>query len=394
MIDRRSFRIITATAMATALLACAKKAPPPAAAVPVTVAKAEQRTVPYTLQANGTVEPMQTVAIEPQVSGIITKIFFKEGDDVKEGQPLFEIDPRAYQAAYNQAQAVVARDSAQLASATSDVARYSALVSKNYVTSQQMEQVKTTAAALQATLAADEALAQQAKLNLQYATIRAPISGIVGAALASEGTLVVQNDTASLATIQQLDPIYADFTQSVSEMSKLRRAFESGDLDRISPDSAKVRLLLDDGSVYPLPGRLLFSESKVDAYTGQVTLRGQFPNPKRELLPGMYVRVLIEQGIDTDAMAVPQQAIQRDAGGGSQVFVVKNDGRVATQTVRTGAVQDGLWLVSDGLKDGDRVVVDGFQKFVAGDKVKPKAWVDADASTGAIAAAQPLQVAR
>jgi membrane fusion protein, multidrug efflux system len=234
----------------------------------------------------------------------------------------------------------------------------------------------------------------RAKLNLDYATIRAPISGIVGAALASEGALVVQNDTASLATIQQLDPIYADFTQSVSEMSKLRRAFESGDLDRISPDAAKVRLLLDDGSLYPLPGKLLFSESKVDAYTGQVTLRGQFPNPKRELLPGMYVRVLIEQGIDTDAMAVPQQAIQRDAGGESQVFVVKNDGRIATQTVRTGAVQDGLWLVSDGLKDGDRVVVDGFQKFVPGDKVKPKAWIDADAATGTTAAAQPLQASR
>jgi membrane fusion protein, multidrug efflux system len=234
----------------------------------------------------------------------------------------------------------------------------------------------------------------RAKLNLDYATIRAPISGIVGAALASEGALVVQNDTASLATIQQLDPIYADFTQSVSEMSKLRRAFESGDLDRISPDAAKVRLLLDDGSLYPLPGKLLFSESKVDAYTGQVTLRGQFPNPKRELLPGMYVRVLIEQGIDTDAMAVPQQAIQRDAGGESQVFVVKNDGRIATQTVRTGAVQDGLWLVSDGLRDGDRVVVDGFQKFVPGDKVKPKAWIDADVATGTTAAAQPLQASR
>ena len=134
-------------------------------------------------------------------------------------------------------------------------------------------------------------------------------------------------------------------------MNKLRRAFDSGDLDRISPDAAKVRLVLDDGTVYPVAGKLLFSEAKVDAYTGQVTLRGQFPNPKRELLPGMYVRVLIEQGIDSDAIAVPQQAIQRDAGGGSEVFVVKDDGRVATQPVRTGAVQDGVWLVSDGLKD-------------------------------------------
>ena len=158
-----------------------------------------------------------------------------------------------------------------------------------------------------------------------------------------------------------------------------------------APDAAKVRLVLDDGTVYPIAGKLLFSEAKVDAYTGQVTLRGQFANPKRELLPGMYVRVLIEQGIDSDAIAVPQQAIQRDAGGGSEVFVVKDDGRVATQPVRTGAVQDGLWLVSEGLKDGDRVIVDGFQKFVPGDKVKPKAWIDADASVGTIPGAPATQ---
>jgi membrane fusion protein (multidrug efflux system) len=152
--------------------------------------------------------------------------------------------------------------------------------------------------------------------------------------------------------------------------------------------------VLDDGTIYPIPGKLLFSEAKVDAFTGQVTLRGQFPNPKRELLPGMYVRVLIEQGVDTDAIAVPQQAIQRDAGGGSEVFVVKDDGRVATQPVRTGAVQDGLWLVSEGLKDGDRVIVDGFQKFVPGDKVKPKSWIDADASVGSIPNAPATQAAR
>jgi membrane fusion protein (multidrug efflux system) len=204
---------------------------------------------------------------------------------------------------------------------------------------------------------------------------------------------VIQNESTSLATIQQLDPIYADFTQSVSEMNKLRRAFDSGDLDRISPDAAKVRLVLDDGTVYPVSGKLLFSEAKVDAHTGQVTLRGQFANPNRELLPGMYVRVLIEQGVDTDAIAVPQQAIQRDAGGGSEVFVVKEDGRIATQPVRTGAVQDGLWLVSEGLKDGDRVVVDGFQKFVPGDKVKPKSWIDA-ASVGSISGSPATQASR
>jgi membrane fusion protein (multidrug efflux system) len=223
----------------------------------------------------------------------------------------------------------------------------------------------------------------RAKLNLDYATIRAPIDGVVGAALVSEGALVVQNEAASLATIQQLDPIYADFTQSVNELNQLRRAFESGDLDRIAPDAMKVRLVLDKGALYPLPGKLLFSDAKVDAHTGQVTLRGEFPNPKRELLPGMYVRVQIEQGIDTDAIAVPQQAIQRNVGGGSEVFVVRDDNHVAVQSVRTGSLQGGQWFVSEGLKAGDKVVVEGFQKFAAGDKVRPQAWAEADASAGA-----------
>jgi membrane fusion protein (multidrug efflux system) len=143
----------------------------------------------------------------------------------------------------------------------------------------------------------------------------------------------------------------------------------------------KVRLVLDDGDLYPLPGKLLFSDARVDAHTGQVTLRGEFPNPKRELLPGMYVRVQIEQGIDSDAIAVPQQAIQRNGGGGSEVFVVKDDNRVALQPVRIGSQQDGQWFVTEGLKSGDKVVVEGFQKFAAGDKVRPQSWAEADAST-------------
>jgi membrane fusion protein, multidrug efflux system len=233
----------------------------------------------------------------------------------------------------------------------------------------------------------------RAKLNLSYATIRAPIDGVVGAALVSEGALVVQNET-NLATIQQLDPIYADFTQSVTELNQLRRALESGELDRIAPDAARVRLVLDDGEVYRASGKLLFSDARVDAHTGQVTLRGEFPNPKRELLPGMYVRVLIEQGIDTDAIAVPQQAIQRNGGGGSEVFLVKDDNRVAIQPVRTGSVQDGQWFVTEGLKAGDRVVVEGFQKFAAGDKVRPLLFTEADAAADTGAARPSKQAHR
>jgi membrane fusion protein (multidrug efflux system) len=263
-------------------------------------------------------------------------------------------------------------------------------------TAPEVENEKAVAAERQA--AADvegrKADLARANLNLDYATIRAPIDGIVGAAQISEGALVVQHDTMALATIQQLDPIYADFTQSIGEMMHLRRAFESGDLERIAPDAIKVRLVLDDGSLYPIAGKLLFSEAKVDANTGQVTLRGEFANPRRELLPGMYVRVRIEQGIDSDAIAVPQQAVQRNSGGGSEVFIVKDDDHVAPQPVRTGVVQDGQWLVTEGLKAGDRVVVEGFQKFAAGDKVKPQSWEEADASVTATAEPQSASAQR
>jgi membrane fusion protein, multidrug efflux system len=313
---------------------------------------------------------------------------------VKARGPLYRIDPKPFEVELQASEAALDKAEAALDLATQHARRIATLTSQRAAPEAQNEKAIAAQREAEAEVGTRQAEVARAKLNLDYATIRAPISGVVGAALVSEGALVVQNDTTSLATIQQLDPIYADFTQSVSEMNKLRRAFDSGDLDRIAPDAAKVRLVLDDGTVYPVPGKLLFSEAKVDAFTGQVTLRGQFPNPNRELLPGMYVRVLIEQGIDTDAIAVPQQAIQRDSGGGSEVFVVKDDGRVATQPIRTGAVQDGVWLVSEGLKEGDRVIVDGFQKFVPGDKVKSKAWIDADASVGSIPDASPTHASR
>ena len=204
--------------------------------------------------------------------------------------------------------------------------------------------------------------------------MRSPISGRIGRALVTEGALVGQGEATHLATVQQLDTVYADFTQSISEVNELRRHFESGDLESIAPETAKVRLVLDDGTIYPHPGRLLFTEATVDPTTGQVTLRGAFPNPKNELLPGMYVRVQIEQGIDSDALAVPQQAIQRNDAGTSEVFVVTDDNRAIVQQVRTGRVVEDHWLIQDGLKPGDRVVVEGFQKFVPGALVRPVPW--------------------
>jgi membrane fusion protein, multidrug efflux system len=328
----------------------------------------------------GRIAPTRVSEVRPRVSGIIVERLFNQGSEVKAGDPLYRIDPRPFEVEVQSSEAALARAKAVLEQATSHANRIGTLTSQRAAPEARNEEAIGALRQAEADVAGRKADVAKAKLNLDYATIRAPISGIIGAALVSEGALVVQNDAQSLATIQQLDPIYADFTQSVTEMNQLRRSFESGELDRISPDAVKVRLVLDDGDRYPLAGKLLFSEAKVDANTGQVTLRGEFPNPKRELLPGMYVRVQIEQGIDTDAIAVPQQAIQRNGGGGSEVFVVKDDGHVAVQAVRTGSVQDGLWFVTEGLKSGDKVVVEGFQKFAPGDKVRPQSWAEADAS--------------
>jgi membrane fusion protein, multidrug efflux system len=328
----------------------------------------------------GRIAPTRVSEVRPRVSGIVVQRTFNQGSEVKAGDVLYKIDPRPFEVEVQSTEAALARAKATLEQATQHANRIATLTSQRAAPEARNEEAIASLRQAEADLAGRKADVARAKLNLDYATIRAPIDGIVGAALVSEGALVVQNETASLATIQQLDPIYADFTQSVTELNHLRRALESGELDRISQDAMKVRLVLDDGALYPQVGKLLFSDAKVDAHTGQVTLRGEFPNPKRELLPGMYVRVQIEQGIDSDAIAVPQQAIQRNVGGGSEVFVVKDDNLVAVQPVRTGSVQDGQWFVSEGLKAGDRVVVEGFQKFAAGDKVRPRAWAEADAS--------------
>src|SRR6478735_8041731 len=290
--------VLMLAAMAPLLAGCNE----PTAVAAVATAPAEPEVGTFTVRPQsralvrelpGRIAPTRVSDVRARVSGIVVERLFQQGTEVTAGDPLYRIDSKPFEVELQASEAALAKATAALDLASQHARRIATLTSQR---------------------AAPEAEVARAKLNLDYATIRAPISGVVGAALVSEGALVIQNETTSLATIQQLDPIYADFTQSVSEMHKLRRAFDSGDLDRISPDAAKVRLVLDDGTVYPIPGKLLFSEAKVDAFTGQVTLRGQFANPKRELLPGMYVRVLIEQGIDSDSIAVPQQAIQRNGG--------------------------------------------------------------------------------
>ena len=345
--------------------------------VSVVIVKQQARAVVRELP--GRIAPTRVAEVRPRVSGIVVERLFRQGSEVKAGDALYRIDPRPFEVEVMANDAALDKAEAALMQAQQQARRIATLTSQR--AAPEAENEKTIAAELQARAEVEGRKADlaRAKLNLDYATVRAPIDGVVGAALVSEGALAVQNET-NLATVQQLDPIYADFTQSVTELNQLRRALESGDLDRIEADAVKVRLVLDDNTVYALDGKLLFSEAKVDAHTGQVTLRGEFRNPRRELLPGMYVRVRLDQGLDSDAIAVPQQAVQRNGGGGSEVFVVKDDNRIAVQPVRTGSVQDGIWFVTEGLKAGDKVVVEGFQKFAAGDKVKPQSWSEADAT--------------
>jgi membrane fusion protein, multidrug efflux system len=380
-------------AMAPLLAGCDEPNSATAAVQPndpeVSVVTVRQQAHALVRELPGRVAPTRVSEVRPRVSGIVVERLFNQGSEVKAGDPLYKIDPRPFEVEVQSTEAALARARATLDQATLQARRVATLTSQRAAPESENEKAISAERQAAADVEGRKADVARARLNLDYATIRAPIDGIVGAALVSEGALVVQNETASLATIQQLDPIYADFTQSVTELNHLRRAFENGDLDRIAADAMKVRLVLDDGQLYPLAGKLLFSDAKVDAHTGQVTLRGEFPNPKRELLPGMYVRVLIEQGVDTDAIAVPQQAIQRNGGGGSEVFVVRDDNRAVTQPVRTGSLQGGQWFVTEGLKAGDRVVVEGFQKFAAGDRVRPQIWTEADASADFAAGVRP-----
>ncbi|WP_439408090.1 efflux RND transporter periplasmic adaptor subunit [Bradyrhizobium sp. DASA03076] len=374
---------IMLAALAPLLAACDESSSAVSAAqatepdVSVVMVKPQPRAVVRELP--GRISPTRVAEVRPRVSGIVVERLFRQGSEVKAGDPLYRIDPRPFEVEVMANEAALAKAEAALMQAQQQARRIATLTSQRAAPEAENEKTIAAERQAQAEVEGRKADLARAKLNLDYATVRAPIDGVVGAALVSEGALVVQNET-NLATVQQLDPVYADFTQSVTELNQLRRAFENGDLDRIESDAVKVRLVLDDISVYGLDGKLLFSEAKVDAHTGQVTLRGEFPNPRRELLPGMYVRVRIDQGLDSDAIAVPQQAVQRNGGGGSEVFVVKDDNRIAVQPIRTGSVQDGVWFVTDGLKAGDKVVVEGFQKFAAGDKVKPQSWSEADAT--------------
>ena len=342
---------------------------------------------PIIRELPGRIAPMRVAEIRARVAGIVMERLFKQGAEVKAGDILYRIDPARFEVELDATKAALAKARAVLEHAERHAQRIEKL-SNNQVASQaQNDNAMASFRQAQADVAARQADVARAKLDLDYTTVRAPISGRIGGALVTEGALVGQGEATHLATVQQLDPIYADFVQSVSELQQLRRDFESGAIDQVTPDSAKVRLVFDDGTVYPYPGQLVFSDASVDKTTNQVTLRGEFPNPRSELLPGMYVRIRIEQGIDGDSLAVPQQALRRNDAGGNDVYILRGDNRAVVQPVRLGHLVEEQWLVLDGLKPGDRVVVEGFQKFAAGDVVDPVPWETRGVS--ASAAQQP-----
>ncbi len=389
--------------LVAALAACGKSEAPaggaPGGGMPapeVGVVTVQPGDVGLQTELPGRLEASRVAQVRARAAGILQQRLFKEGSDVKAGQALFRIDAAPYQASLSSAQASLARAQANLASATAVAERYKPLVAANAISQQEYTNAVAAQKAAEADVAAAKAAVQTAGINLNYASVTAPISGRIGRALVTEGALVGQGEVTALATIQQVDPLYVNFTQSATEAMKLKRAMEAGQLKGAGSGAAAVRVVLDDGSEYARPGKLLFSDLTVDAATGQVTLRAEVPNPGGALLPGLYVRVRLEQAVASDAITLPQQAVTRTAQGDT-VSVVGADGKIDKRTVRIGGQQGGRWVVLDGLKAGEQVMVDGFQKLQMmppGTPVKAVPWTPPGAAPAAAAAvAKPADAA-
>lgn len=356
---------------------------PPNMPVPVGVLTVAPEDVPITNELPGRIAPTRIAEVRARVSGIVVERVFEQGSIVKQGDVLYRIDPAPFKVQVDSARATLQRAEASQLQARQNADRQTALRQRDIASAQQYETAVAVLAQADADVAAAKAGLAAAELNLQYSEVRAPISGRIGRALITEGALVGTTAVDNLATIQQLDPVYADFTQSANELLHLRRAHASGELASGKSGEAPVRLLLDDGSPYQHTGRLLFSEAAVDALTGQVTLRGEFPNPEGDLLPGMYVRVLIQQGVQRNALVVPQQAVQRDGSGRAQVYVVRADKTAELRQVTTGRIAGDRWVIEQGIQPGEQVIVEGFQKLRPGAPVVPQPWKAASGNGGA-----------
>ena len=354
----------------------AKPAGPPGGGMPpaeVGVVTVNPGNVGLVTELPGRLEASRVAQVRARAAGILHKRLFREGSDVKAGQALFEIDASPYQAAYASAQAAQARAEANLMQATAQAERYKPLAAAQAVSQQEYVNAQAAQKQAEADVASGKAAVQNARINLGYASVTAPIAGRIGRALVTEGALVGQGEATPLAVVQQIDPVYVNFTQSAGEVMKLRRALESGQLQRAGAQAASVRVILEDGTEYARPGKLLFSDLTVDTTTGQIALRAELPNPGGTLLPGLYVRVRLEQAQASNAITLPQQAVTRSPQGDS-VMVVGADGKVQPRPVKVGGQQNAQWVILDGLKAGEQVMVDGFQKLRGDAPVKAVPW--------------------
>lgn len=356
-------RLLVSAALLLSLAACGKKAQPPQAPPPpeVGVVTVKASSVPLTRELVGRLAPTRTAEVRARVPGIVERRLYTEGSDVKAGQALFEIDPAPLKATLNAREAALGQARANAANADAKAKRYSDLSARGVIAKQDLDD----AVAAQRTSAAGVKQAQadleSARLSLGYASVTAPIAGRAGRALVTEGALVGQSEVTPLTVVEQIDPIYVDFSQSAAEVSQLRQAQTAGKLKLAAPDQVEVQLFLPDGSAYGASGSLSFADLAVDPKTSSVSLRATFPNPERTLLPGMFVKVKLMQGELEQAFLVPQAAIQRDPKG-AYLLVVGADTKVQLKHVELGELHGSDWVVKSGIADGDQVIVSGLQK--------------------------------
>jgi len=384
--------VLGALAAFALLTACSEKkaaAPPPGPSEVGVVTLKTQAQV-FTTELPGRTSAFLSADIRPQVGGIVQQRLFTEGATVKAGQPLYQIDPSTYQAALSSAQAALARSKATSGAAEVTAGRNAELVKIDAVSKQVNDQSQASLAQAKADVATAQAQVDTARINLGFTRISSPITGRIGTSSVTPGALVTANQTTTLTTVQQIDPLYVDVTQSSSEVLRLKRDFAAGRLTRSGADSARIKLLLEDGTPYGRDGKLQFAGISVNQTTGAVTLRATVPNPEGLLLPGMYVRAVVEEGADQDALLAPQQGVVRDAVGRATALVVDKEDTVQRKTVTVGRAIGNRWLVRDGLAAGDRVLVEGSMRVKPGDKVKAvEVDLSAPRQTGAPAAGSP-----
>jgi membrane fusion protein (multidrug efflux system) len=325
----------------------------------------------------GRIAATRTAEVRARVSGILQERVFQQGSMVKKGDVLFRIEPRLFRVRVESAEASLQKAKAVQANARQQLERQKTLMDRNVTSGVAYDEAVANLAQANADVGLAEAALAEARINLDYTEVRAPITGIIGGALVTEGALVTAEGASALALIQQVDPVYADFTQSAQELLALKRAVEQKTLASPAPGEARVELVMDDGTVYGQPGRLLFASASVAPTTGQVTLRAEFPNSKGDLLPGMYVRVRLEQAVRQAGVTVPQRAVVRTPTGEAQVYVLGDDNTAQARPVTLGRSLGQDWVVEAGLDGSERIVVDGVQKVQAGGKVAPEPWKSA-----------------